>query len=113
MMSFVIAGDYSGWQVGAGFKGMFLKRGLKKVNIDKDTVESYELVDDEHRKSASSGIIRGAVGGVLLGPVGALGGALSAKEKGVYRVSVQFKDGKRSLLKLDQTLYNILMQKMF
>jgi hypothetical protein len=113
MMSFVVAGDYSGWQVGAGFKGMFLKSGFKKVKVDKDTIESYELVNDEHSKSASSGIIRGGVGGALLGPVGALGGALSAKEKGVYRVSVQFKDGKRSLLKIDQTLYNILMQQMF
>lgn len=45
----------------------------KFINLDNSTVESYELVTDEHRKSAKSGIGRGIVGGALLGPVGMLG----------------------------------------
>jgi hypothetical protein len=113
MMSLVVAGDYLGWQVSAGFKGMTLNRGFKKVKVDKETVESYELITDEHRKSAASGAVRGIVGGALLGPVGMLAGGLSAKEKGIYQVAIQFKDGKKSLLKLDHTLYDILIERMF
>jgi uncharacterized YccA/Bax inhibitor family protein len=36
----------------------------------------------------------GAVGGALLGPMGMLGGALLAKNKGAYQIALQFKDGK-------------------
>lgn len=49
------------------------------------TIESYELITDEHRKSAKSGIARGLVGGALLGPVGMLAGGMSAKSKGIYQ----------------------------
>ena len=53
----------------------------KKLYLNKDTVEAYELITDETRKSAASGIARGLVGGALLGPVGMLAGGLSAKNK--------------------------------
>ncbi len=46
----------------------------------------------------------------MLGPVGMLGGALSAKNKGIYQVAIQFVDGKRSLLELDDKTYKGLMK---
>jgi len=109
----VIAGDYQNYIVSVGFGGAFLSNFLNKVKLDKSTVASYELITDEHRKSAASGIGRGLVGGVLLGPVGMLGGALSAKSKGIYRVAIQFTDGKRSLLELDDKTYKGLMKAIF
>ncbi len=77
------------------------------------TVESYELITDEHRKSAKSGIARGLVGGALLGPVGILAGGMSAKSKGIYQVAIQFKDGKRSLLEVDDKIYKAIIQACF
>ncbi len=77
------------------------------------TVESYELITDEHRKSAKSGIARGLVGGALLGPVGILAGGMSAKSKGIYQVPIQFKDGKRSLLEVDDKIYKAIIQACF
>jgi hypothetical protein len=77
------------------------------------TVESYELITDEHRKSAKSGIARGLVGGALLGPVGMLAGGMSAKSKGIYQVAIQFKDGKRSLLEVDDKIYKAIIQACF
>lgn len=53
---------------------------------------------------------RGLVGGALLGPIGLLAGGMSAKSKGVYQVAVVFKDGKRSLLELDDKRYKALMK---
>jgi hypothetical protein len=44
-------------------------------------VKSYELITDEHRKSAASGVARGIVGGALLGPVGMLAGGYLLKAK--------------------------------
>jgi len=51
-----------------------------KVMLDKDTVKQVEILDVDNTKSASSAIIRGGVGAVLLGPIG-LAAALSAKNK--------------------------------
>lgn len=110
----VIAGDYLGKQVGATFGTAYLITGLtKSYTLDKAHVESYELITDDHRKSAASGVARGLVGGALLGPVGMLAGGLSAKNKGVYQIAVQFKDGKRSLLEVDDKIYKALITSMF
>ena len=112
-MNTVIAGDYNG-------KGVMFTAGqaliaasmFKTVKLDKNNVESYELITDEHRKSAASGITRGIVGGAILGPVGLLAG-LSAKNKGVYQVAIQFKDGCRSLLEVNDKVYKGLIKVLF
>jgi len=109
----VIAGDYQNYIVSVGFGGVYLSYFFKKIKLDKSTVSSYELITDEHKKSAVSSIGRGLVGGALLGPVGMLGGALSAKNKGIYQVAIQFSDGKRSLLELDDKTYKGLMKAIF
>ncbi|MGG0718674.1 hypothetical protein ABE096_13915 [Robertmurraya massiliosenegalensis] len=109
----VIAGDYQGFQVTGTFGVISIITGFgKAVNLDKNTVESYELITDEHRKSAVSGVSRGLVGGALLGPVGLLAG-LSAKSKSTMVVAIEFKDGKKSLLEVDGKIYKSLVQKMF
>lgn len=111
----VIAGDYEGKVLGGNeIVGVFISIGFTKtLYLNKDNVESYELITDEHRKSAKSGIARGIVGGALLGPVGMIAGGISAKSKGIYQVAVQFKDGKKSLLELDDKLYKSLIKVCF
>lgn len=114
----VIAGEYEG-------KGLavlnnetciviainFIKS--QKIKLNKTTVESYEVITDEHRKSASSGVARGLVGGALLGPVGLLAGGLSAKNKGTYTLAIRFKDGKSSLLEVDDKIYKNIIRNCF
>ena len=111
----VIAGDYAGKQVlGGGIAQAGISLGLvKQLYLNSTIVESYELITDEHVKSAASGIVRGLVGGALLGPVGMLAGGLSAKNKGIYHVAIQFKDGKRSLLEVDDKIYKAIIQACF
>ncbi len=107
----VIAGDYVGYFAGQALGNPYIFVGIsKRINIDRSTVQSYELITDEHRKSAASGIARGLVGGALLGPVGALAGGISAKNKGIYQVAIQFKDGKRSLLEVDDKIYKAIVK---
>lgn len=110
----VIAGDYKGGQVSKSLGTIYIARGLFGDNIylNKINVESYEVVTDEHRKSAASGVSRGLIGGVLLGPVGLLAG-MSAKSKGTYQVAIQFKDGKKSLIEINDKLYKELVKKLF
>lgn len=118
MASVVLEGDYKGkaFITKNSFKGEKLLLGpigFKNLEINKDILESYEIITEEHSKSATSGVGRGIVGGALLGPVGLLAGALSAKEKGVYHAVLQFKDGKKSLVKLEDKHYKLLLRIMF
>jgi len=112
----VIAGDYSGNRVTLTVGGTLpiISVDYKtSIEMNKYFVEAYELITDEHRRSAASGVGRGIVGGALLGPVGMLAGAMSAKSKGIYQIAVQFKDGKKSLLEVDDKIYKALIKACF
>lgn len=110
----VIAGDYLGNGIILAMGKPSLVVGFgKNYYLTKDVVESYELITDEHRKSASSGVARGLVGGALFGPVGLLAGGLSAKNKGTYQIALQFKDGKKSLIEVDDKIYKALIKSLF
>jgi hypothetical protein len=110
----VIAGDYQGKQVLCSLGFVSISLGLiKSLDLNNKNVKSYELITDEHRKSAASGVARGIVGGALLGPVGMLAGGVSAKSKGTYQVAVEFNDGKRSLLEVDDKTYKAIVKGCF
>ena len=111
----VIAGDYENQPVSSFLGTVLIEKGWgkEKTSISKSTVENYELITDEHRKSAKSGIARGLVGGALLGPVGMLAGGVSAKNKGIYLVAISFKDGKRSLIEVDDKIYKAIVTSCF
>jgi len=117
--NFVLEGDYKGKAllIKSGFKGDKLLLGpiglFKSLEITRDNLEAYEVITEETSKSAASGVARGLVGGALLGPVGLLAGALSAKNKGTYNVILQFKDGKKSLVEVDEKIYKLLLRIMF
>lgn len=114
MSNRVIAGDHLNGKISSTLGTVFLKTMLgKQIVLDKSVVDSYEVITEEHRKSAVSGITRGLVGGVLLGPVGMLGGGLSAKNKGTYHVAIEWKDGGKSLIEINKKVYKNLMKSLF
>lgn len=108
----VIAGDYENKKVTESFGKLIISSLIDERVIDNTTVESYELITDEIRKSGTSVILRGGLGATVFGPVGVLAG-ITAKNKGIYQVAVQFRDGKKSLLEIDEKLYKLLIKKCF
>lgn len=107
----VIAGDHKGLAVAAVLGSPYIVTSWKtQIDINRETVESYELISDEHRKSAKSGAARGLVGAALLGPAGLLAGGLSAKSKGVYQVAIHFKSGEKCLVEVDDKIYNAIVR---
>jgi len=81
--------------------------------INKDTVESYEVVMQEGNPSMTSGVVKGAVGGALFGGIGALAGATSGNKKGIYTVSIVFKNETKCLCELETDMYKKLVQTMY
>lgn len=116
----VVAGDFEGNKVSCSFGTAYLNFMLSNVALDKNSVESYEVLTDEHKKSAASGVVRGAAGGILLGPAGIVAGALLAKGVGIYNVAINFRmdgpkkvAGKRCLIEIDEPTYKALLKKCF
>ena len=107
----VIAGDYNGKKVSQCLGDVFIS-AEKDIYLDKNTLDGYEVVEETSRKSASSAIVRAGVGAFLLGPVG-LAAGLSAKSKGIHTLTIVFKDGKRSLIEVDDKIYKAIVTKMF
>lgn len=109
----VIAGDYEGKNIVAGLGSVLLEAGLfKRINIDNTTIEEYEVIDEQSKKSAVSAVGRAFVGGAIVGPVGWLAG-ITAKSKGTHTIALQFKDGKKSLIEVDDKVYKTMMKRLF
>ena len=115
----VIAGNYAGKlvRVSVGPMGVpSISLNIFKdeyVLIDKYSVESFNVVNKEEETSAVSGIARSAIGGALFGNAGALGGAASAKKNVMYTMVINFKDGKRSLIEVNEKIYKDIVEACF
>lgn len=107
MKNQVVAGDYINWDVVFHLGKVYLMHMLTKIEITRSVVRSWNVVDDVEKNSIWGPIIGAGIGNTLFGTAGAFAGALIGKRTNVtYLVSVEFIDGKRSLLQLDAKGYN-------
>ena len=82
---------------------------LKTYPITKDNVEKIELLTAEQSKDVGSSVARGLVGGVLLGPVGLVAGALLGKDSNINRFEITYKDGEKSLVEVDRKIGDCIL----
>ncbi|MCD8397554.1 MAG: SHOCT domain-containing protein [Lachnospiraceae bacterium] len=118
----VIDGDYKGKNlkfatIGKGKEksqcvSIELGAFKKDVLLIPDEVATYDVITEDHQKSAASGVAKGLVGNFFLGPVGLLAGAASGGQKGTYNLIISFKDGKQSLLEVGDLYYNTIVEKL-
>ena len=113
MKNKVIAGDYT--NQGIIYSGQYVQivtGFMKTISLNKETIEKYEIISEEQRNSGTSAILRGGLGATVLGPVGLLAG-MSAKNKGTYQIAIEFKDGKKSLIEIDDKAYKLFIKTNF
>ncbi len=104
MSSQVVAGSYKGCRVNS--TGICISDN--KLIRFQENLAGVQILGQDSRKSALSGIGRGIVGGVILGPVGLLGGMLSAKNINTFIISVVFKDGKSCVISAEASVFATL-----
>ena len=85
---------------------------LKDIDLTREKVQSYEIIDGSEKKSLTSAVGRAAAGALLLGPVG-LAAGLTAKKKGTYLIAITFKNGRQSLLEVDDKRKKAIITKCF
>ena len=105
----VIAGAYQGKLINQALGSPYIQLGFLKTLELKGQVTNYEILDTTSTKSASSAILRGAIGATLLGPVGLLAG-LSAKNKNSKLIALKFKDGQECVVDVDDKVYRAILK---
>lgn len=107
----VIAGDYAGRKVRCTRNRIIFDRAFDTpIEVDDTTVSRYEVIDQESTKDLTSAFGRGLVGNALFGPVGMMAGVISAKNSTSIIVSIEFKNGDKSLIEIDRNIYKVLLK---
>lgn len=83
--------------------------GWKQIMLDETNISNIEIMNQEQSKDTGSTVARGLVGGVLLGPVGLLAGAMLGKNSSINMITITFTDGQKSLVEVDKDIFDRLM----
>lgn len=106
-------------------RDIYIKHKYYSGNMSEEESRKYEQIKENQRKAKTiskvmivgstsnsrkkvgSSVVRGAVGGTLLGPVGLVGGALSGKNKVTNETTflIEYEDGHRETKKVDNNSY--------
>ncbi len=78
--------------------------------LSKNTISSYTIIDESNKDQYS--IWKGALGVALLGGFGAVAG-IGGKKKKEYLIAIEWKDGEKSLICIDDEYYKVFIKSMF
>ena len=90
---------------GFGIGCPFINIGfLKNIRLNSETVAAYQVCQSTSHDDSLSNVARSAIGYSLIGPIGILAGVSADIGSGLNLVFLQFKDGKESLLEINDQL---------
>ena len=107
MKNIVLEGKYKDEKISNGCDQLWV--GLQGL-INSLYVSSYTLIDESNKDQYS--FWKGALGVALFGGIGAIAG-LKGKKSKEYLVAIQWKDGEKSLICIDDECYKTLVKCMF
>lgn len=109
----VLEGDYKGGKIK---KQEYLEiifeeaNNKKKQLLDKNNIESYEIIDETNKKTYS--LWKGVLGSMLF-PIWGFAAGVGGKKKEAYLISINWKNGKKSLICIDKEWKETLVRGMF
>ncbi|MCC3863185.1 hypothetical protein K0040_02515 [Terrisporobacter petrolearius] len=105
MKNTVIDGDYKNCLIKYDKGKLTLEKENLNLDISNDIIEEYKLIHTIHKRNILDIIARLVIAICLAGPVGILAIFTSNMYISYHIVSLEFKDGKKSLLKINNRLY--------
>lgn len=82
---------------------------FKQIIFDETNIKDIEVITQDKSKDVGSSVARGLAGGILLGPVGLLAGAMLGKNSNINMATITFTDGQKSLVEVDKDIFDRLM----
>lgn len=113
MNSLVIDGDYkhSAISISKESGGLILECNQDNIELSKKTINRYEIVYIEYKKSIIDIISRIIIFSFIIGPLGILAGFTASNTYESYRlIDVEFKDGKKSRIKINKKQFKQLLE---
>ena len=104
-INYVLEGKYKNKKIVNGGDMLLLDGGLTKRYIS-----SYTLIDESNKEEYS--FLKGALGAAFFGGLGAVAG-IGGKSRKEYLIAVEWKDGEKSLILIDDKNYKVFVQSMF
>jgi len=103
----VLEGKYKDYNVlnTFGTVAIWKNFGDKNIEIDRNLILDYSLVDESYEESFGRQMTRGIIGDLLFGPAGFILGSSTAKQKGIHRIILRYYDGEVSLLEVNEKIY--------
>lgn len=109
----VLEGEYKGKQI-KKYDDLQIVTGetsdKKVVCIDKENVDSYEIIDETNKKVYS--LWKGVLGNLIF-PLWGFTAGIGGKKKEAYLISINWKNGKKSLICIDKEWKETLVRGMF
>lgn len=106
MVNYVVEGKYKGDKLTKGS----LLYAENHDPFSKRYISSYQVIDESTKEQYS--LWKGALGAALLGGIGAVAG-IKGKKKTEYLVAIEWKDGERSLICINEEYYKTFVRSMF
>ena len=104
-INYVLEGKYKNKKIVNGGDMLLLDGGLTKRYIS-----SYTLIDESNKEEYS--FLKGALGAAFFGGLGAVAG-IGGKSRKEYLIAIEWKDGEKSLILIDDKYYKAFVQSMF
>lgn len=105
--NYVLEGKYKGKKVDGSWVNVSF---TESHPMSKHTISSYTVIDETNKDQYS--VWKGALGVALLGGFGAVAG-IGGKTKKEYLIAIEWKDGEKSLICLDDDAYKTFVRSMF
>lgn len=107
--NYVVEGKYKGTKINCGLDIIWVET-TPSHDMNKMYISSYTVLDETNKEEYS--FWKGALGVALFGSAGAITGA-KGKKTTEYLVSIEWKDGQKSLISIDDKCYKALVKSMF
>jgi len=106
----VIAGDYKGKKVVAfNDKCAYISLGFwKQFVLTNGDIRSYEILGEQSKQCDGDSSSSGLIDGILSGSDDVFA-ELSEKKEGLHIMALEFSDGKKSLLNVDDAVFNAIL----
>lgn len=105
--NYVVEGKYKNRKI---LGGSSLDIDVELQPLNKRYISSYTVIDEANKEQYS--FWKGALGVALFGGLGAIAG-VNGKKKKEYLIAVEWKDGEKSLISLDEEYYKVFVKSNF
>ena len=109
MNNYVMEGKYKNLKIDFG-NSIWIKDNQYSRIMNKLSISTYTVIDETNKDQYS--FWKGALGVALFGRLGAIAG-VNGKKKKEYLIAIEWKDGEKSLISLDDEYYKVFVKSNF